>query len=162
MKRKIVLFSIISLLLISGCSKSYSFLDEYDTDIAVKLKYFSPFELEQDPKSLDDTSYDPGNSFHMIKDNKVVCTGNFISPHSYDELSMHLENQDMNIYDKGTKHNLEYTLYSLKGSNQYTYLIKIKDATSALVLENNISVDSAKDCLKNLKISSKQKSIKNS
>ena len=145
--KKVIKAVVLSFLLIvfSGCTTSKSYTYDVSTGDKVKVSIITS-------DGYDMTSSLP---FDITKDDKTISTGTFAKKEAYDYYKNAVNNDaSSKIIDSGTKDNLTYFFYEHVGStNEYNYIIKIKNSDTVVILGNTNSEKSAKNVFENLNIS---------
>lgn len=138
-----ICISLISLLIITGCSsfKAYTFTVETGDKIKVKLDTSDGYDITSDLP------------FTITQDEETLSQGTFITLDGYNQY-IAVVNSDSNaeIIDSGNKDGITYTFYSYNDS-EFNYIIKIDDSNTGILLGNPISEESAKECFERLTIS---------
>ena len=90
--------------------------------------------------------------FEITKDGEVVSQGTFIQGDAYEQYLVSVEkDENAKVLDSGKKDGNEYLFWSYN-DEEYDYAIKIADSDTGLVLGNQISEESAKDCFDRITI----------
>ena len=125
-----------TLVLITGCTKTISYTYEVATGdkIKVSLNVNDGYKL---------TSKLP---FTITKDGNELSQGTFIFGNYYDEyVNIAKEDSKTNIISSGDKDSFEYVFYSYN-NKEYNYVIKIKNSNTAILLKNTNSKEEAIKC----------------
>lgn len=92
---------------------------------------------------------------HLIclsKGDDVLSQGSFVTLDGYNQyLNAAKNDSNAKIIATDNKNGLEYTFYSYD-DKEYNYVIKISDSNTGLLLANNVSEESAKECFSRLTI----------
>lgn len=124
----------------TGCTSSKSFTYNVTTGdkIEVKLNTSNGYDL---------TSNVP---FKITKDNQTLSQGSFITLEGYNEYVVALpKNSNVKVLEQKSENGLEYLFYSYNDS-EYNYVIKISNSNTGILLGNNVSEESAKECFRRL------------
>lgn len=137
-----IFFAFACLFIITGCttSKSYTYNVETGDKIKIKLDTTNKYDLTKDLP------------FTITKEGKTLSQGAFLTNDGYAQY-ISAVNTDSNakIIESKTENGLEYTFYSYNDS-EYNYVIKIVDSNTGLLIGNNVSESSARECFNRLKI----------
>lgn len=145
--KNIVVISILiigMLLTLTGCkttsSKSYSFDVETGDRIKLKLDTSEGYDLSSDLP------------FKISKDDETLSQGIFITEESYNKYMSSVKSQSgVEILDEGSNKEIKYLFYSYN-DKEYNYIIKVNDSKTGILLGNNKSEKSAKECFNRLTI----------
>ena len=147
MRRKTCIISAILLvaLMVSGCGKEKSHFYTMSNNDKIAITYDTS-------DKFDVSSNVP---FVISCDGKELSEGTFMALDAYyTELdAATYDTESFSIIDSGADDDIEYTFYS--DGEQYNYLIYIKDSNTSVMLKNDISEDSAKECFDHLKFTLK-------
>ena len=148
MKKLIMSITIVGIMLLTltGCGttkKAYTYNVETGDAIEVELTMNGGYDITSDIP------------FVISKDGKNLSQGSFITDAGYNQY-ISLVNNDSNsrIIESTTKNGLQYTFYTYNNT-EWNYIIKIVNSNSGLLLGNNISEESARDCFERLVITKK-------
>lgn len=136
---------LVVMVLSTGCGTSkttisYTYKVETGDNIKISLTTNDGYDMTSD------------TPFVISKDNKELSQGTFISAEFYDTYIDSIENDDKaEIIDKGTKANCSYVMWDYAGS-EYNYVVMINGTNTALLVANNVSEESAKECFSRLEI----------
>ena len=138
-----IIISIITCMIFAtGCTttKAYTFNVETGDSVKVSLTTNDDYDITSDLP------------FKISKGDDTLSQGQFITLDGYNQY-IDAVNNDTNskIIETNTKDGLEYTFYSYNDS-EYNYIIKISDSNTGLMLANNVSEESAKECFSRLTI----------
>lgn len=148
-KKRNVLIIICLLVMLTGCgngvqlksNKAYEFTVETGDTIQVSLDTSDKYNI---------TSELP---FAISCDDKVLSQGDFIIGEAYDEYVNAVQtDSNAKVLDSGTKDCNEYFFWSYNNV-EFNYVILIGDSKTGIVLGNNISEESARECFNRLTIS---------
>ncbi len=152
MKKTLKIFSCLSLvvmLFVTGCGKlkttiSYTYKVETGDNIIISLTTNDGYNLTSDIP------------FVISKDNKELSQGIFISAEYYTAYIDSIENDDKaEIIDEGTKANCSYVMWNYDDS-EFNYVVMINGTKTGLLIANNVSEESAKECFSRLEIKVKE------
>lgn len=145
-KRLVYVFAILSMMILFvGCgnaktSKSYTFNVETGDSVKVKLDTSDKYNI---------TSEVP---FEISQDGDVKSQGTFIFGEAYDQYKDVVDTDaNAELLDSGNKDGNEYVFWSYNDS-EYNYAILIEGSSTGLILGNNVSEESAKECFNRLTI----------
>ena len=130
-----------------GSSKttvSYTYKVETGDDITLSLVTNDGYGLTSDLP------------FVISKDKEELSQGTFIAAEYYDEYVDSVSNdENAKIIDEGDKDNYSYVMWNY-GDSEYNYVIKIKNTNTGILIANNVSEKSAKECFERLEITVKE------
>ena len=145
-KRLVYVFAILSMMILFvGCgnaktSKTYTFNVETGDSVKVKLDTSDKYNI---------TSEVP---FEISQDGDVKSQGTFIFGEAYDQYKDVVDtDENAELLDSGNKDGNEYVFWSYNDS-EYNYAILIKGSSTGLILANDVSEESAKECFNRLTI----------
>ena len=145
-KRLVYVFAILSMMILFvGCgnaktSKIYTFNVETGDSVKVKLDTSDKYNI---------TSEVP---FEISQDGDVKSQGTFIFGEAYDQYKDVVDtDENAELLDSGNKDGNEYVFWSYNDS-EYNYAILIKGSSTGLILANDVSEESAKECFNRLTI----------
>lgn len=145
-KRLVYVFTILSMMILFvGCgnaktSKTYTFNVETGDSVKVKLDTSDKYNI---------TSEVP---FEISQDGDVKSQGTFIFGEAYDQYKDVVDtDENAELLDSGNKDGNEYVFWSYNDS-EYNYAILIKGSSTGLILANDVSEESAKECFNRLTI----------
>lgn len=147
MKKKLVyMFTILSIMILFvGCgnaktSKTYTFNVETGDSVKVKLDTSDKYNI---------TSEVP---FEISQDGDVKSQGTFIFGEVYEQYKDVVDtDENAELLDSGNKDGNEYVFWSYNDS-EYNYAILIEGSSTGLILANDVSEESAKECFNRLTI----------
>lgn len=144
-----VLFIGVMLVLLTGCdsssngvksSKSYTYNVETGDKVKITLDTSNNYNI---------TSSLP---FTISKGDEDLAKGIFLDETGYKYYKKATESgANVTIIDSGSKDNIDYIFYNYNDT-EFNYVIKIKNSNTGILLGNNVSKDSAKECFDRLKI----------
>lgn len=149
MKKKISVFilAITTVLLLAGCeaksssSKSYTYSVETGDSIKVSMDTSDKYDI---------TSELP---FIVSCDGSTLSQGIFITANDYQAYANAIgEDENAVILDSGSKDENEYIFWSYNDS-EFNYAILIHDSGTGILLGNNVSEESARECFERLTFS---------
>lgn len=145
-KRLVYVFAILSMMILFvGCgnaktSKSYTFNVETGDSVKVKLDTSDKYNI---------TSEVP---FEISQDGDVKSQGTFIFGEAYEQYKDVVDtDENAELLDSGNKDGNEYVFWSYDDS-EYNYAILIEGSSTGLILANDVSEESAKECFNRLTI----------
>lgn len=137
---------ILSLIGLTGCTskKSFTYKVETGDKIKVEMNTTGGYDL---------TSELP---IKFSKDDEVISEGSFGKKNAYDTYSKLIKSQSsVEVLEEDETKNLEYIFYKTKNTylntEEYNYIIKIKNSDTCFMIANKVSEDSARDIFKRLK-----------
>ncbi len=151
MKKVTAVICIFMLMLscITGCKrasgetnnyKAYTFAVETGDNVIVKLNISDKYDI---------TSKIP---FEVSKDGEVQSQGVFITAKDYDAYVESVsKDEKAKIIDSGKKDSCEYLMWNYNNT-EFNYVILIENSNTGIVLGNNVSEKSAKECFERLEI----------
>lgn len=149
MKQKMTLSAILLCLtlLLCGCEKTLtmSYTYEVDTGDAVKLTM----------DITDDYGITSDLPFALTCGEETLSQGTFITAQGweeYKELVTETEDEDVTVLDSGEKDGNEYVFWSYQ-EEEYNYAILVGGSNTGLLLGNDVSEESARECFERLTIS---------
>ena len=140
---------LVFMLFATGCGSSkttvsYTYKVETGDDITLSLVTNDGYGLTSDLP------------FVISKDNEEFSQGTFIAAEYYDEYVDSVSNdENAKIIDEGDKDNYSYVMWNY-GDSEYNYVIKIKNTNTGILIANNVSEKSAKECFERLEITVKE------
>lgn len=155
MKKKIILvlntIFITSLILLTGCgnavtkkSISYTFAVDTGDKIIVTLD------------ASDGYSMSGNDRFEIKKDGEILSQGVFIFLDGYELYADGVRDASKTkLLEEGTKGDNEYVMWNYDDS-EYNYVMKIYGSNTALVIGNDVSEESARECFERLDIKVKE------
>lgn len=130
---KLVALAVVLLLLV-GCNKSYSFTYKVSSGDNVKI----------DLNATGGYSFDSSLPFKINKDGSTLMQGEFITLDGYNMYKQLITSQSTyQVLDTGSIDNIEYVFYST--NSQYSYIIKINNSNTGLLLTSSVSKEAAED-----------------
>ncbi len=145
-KRLVYVFAILSMMILFvGCgnaktSKTYTFNVETGDSVKVKLDTSDKYNI---------TSEVP---FEISQDGDIKSQGTFIFGEAYEQYKDVVDtDENAELLDSGNKDGNEYVFWSYNDS-EYNYAILIKGSSTGLILGNDVSEESAKECFNRLTI----------
>ncbi|WP_027438596.1 hypothetical protein [Lachnospira multipara] len=134
---------LVTVVFMVGCKNvttfmSYTFTEDDGDQIRVKLKTNDGYKL---------TSSVP---FEVKKDSDTITSGGFIYANQYEEyVKVAKSDPSCTVIDEGKRGNINYLMWNYNDT-KYNCVIQIKDANIAILLNNTISEESAKEVLNRL------------
>ena len=146
-KTALVIVSLLSILLFAvGCTTSKTFTKSYTYNVTTG----DTIKVQLDRTGGYDISAE--SPFKISKDDDVLGQGAFITLAGVDQyLDLVEKDSDSKVIEKDSANGLEYTFYSYK-DEEYNYVIKISGSNTGILLANDVSEESAKECFKRLTI----------
>lgn len=136
---------LVVMLFVTGCGNSkttisYTYKVETGDNITISLTTNDGYNLTSD------------TPFVISKDNEELSQGTFISAEYYDAYIDSVKNDDKaEIIDEGTKTNCSYVMWNYANS-EFNYVVMINGTNTGLLIANNVSEESAKECFSRLDI----------
>lgn len=152
MKKKFnIIFSLIVvvMLFVTGCGDSkttvsYTYKVETGDNIKISLTTNDGYKLTSDIP------------FVITKDKKELSQGTFISAEYYTAYVDSVKNDEKaEIIDEGTKSDCSYVMWNYNDS-EFDYVVMINGTNTGILIANNISEESAKECFDRLEIKVKE------
>lgn len=147
MKKKLVCLATMLCMVLgmTGCktnlNMAYTFNVETGDSIKVKLDIKDNYKLSSDVP------------FVISCEDETLSQGMFIYADAYEQYVEAAETDEKaEILDSGEKDGNEYVFWSYDDS-EFNYAILIEDSDTAILLGNNVSEESAKECFERLTIS---------
>lgn len=144
-----VLFIGVMLVLLTGCdsssngvkfSKSYTYNVETGDKVTLTLDTSDDYNLTSDLP------------FTISRGDEDLTKGIFLTETNYEYYKKAAQSgANVTIIDSGSKDNIDYIFYNYNDT-EFNYVIKIKDSHTGILLGNNVSEKSAKECFNRLKI----------
>lgn len=150
MKSNLLILGFIIIVSLCGCASTtakktvaYTYSVETGDNIVVELDASGNYGLSSEIP------------FEISHNGEVISHGIFIYSDYYSEYIETVKN-DSNaiIIDSGENDSCEYLMWNYKGE-EFNYVMKIKGTDTGLLLGNNVSEESAKECFQRLKITVK-------
>lgn len=152
MKKKFnIIFSLIVVVMLffTGCGDSktpvsYTYKVETGDNIKISLTTNDGYELTSDIP------------FVISKDKKELSQGTFISAEYYTAYVDSVKNDEKaEIIDEGTKSDCSYVMWNYNDS-EFDYVVMINGTNTGILIANNVSEESAKECFDRLEIKVKE------
>lgn len=142
-KMGLLISGMVLLLSLAGCNSSKAFTYSVETGDSVKVS------LDTSDK-YDMTSDLP---FAISCDGETFSQGLFITAENYSQY-VEVVNTDETaaLLDSGSKDGNQYIFWSYNDS-EYNYAILIGDSNTGMILANNVSEESARECFNRLTVS---------
>lgn len=141
-KLSILVSGMILLLSLTGCntSKAYTYNVETGDSVKISLDTSDQYDI---------TSNLP---FVISHDEETLSQGVFMTAENYGQY-VEVVNADetATLLDSGSKDGNQYIFWSYNGA-EYNYAILIGDSNTGVLLGNNVSEESARECFERLKI----------
>ena len=134
--------------LFTGCgdsktSLSYTYNVETGDKISISINIADGYSLSSNVP------------FTISKDKEKLSQGTFITAAYYNEYVDSIKSDDnAEIIDEGTKGDCSYVMWNYNDS-EYNYVIMIEGTNTGILLGNNVSEESAKECFDRIDISEK-------
>lgn len=138
----LILVLFIGVFIISGCTtkKGVTYTVETGDKVKVMLKTNDGYDI---------TATIP---FTISENGETRCQGTFITVDGYQQYLNAVNNDSLSkIIKNDTKDNLSYTFYNYNNS-EWNYIIKINNSKTGIILGNNISEDTAKECFERISL----------
>lgn len=152
MKKKFNIFFsliVVVMLFVTGCGDSkktvsYTYKVETGDNIKISLTTNDGYELTSDIP------------FVISKDKKELSQGTFISAEYYTAYVDSVKNDEKaEIIDEGTKSDCSYVMWNYNDS-EFDYVVMINGTNTGILIANNVSEESAKECFDRLEIKVKE------
>lgn len=141
MKKLISLLSILmAACLFAGCTtaKSYTYSVETGDSVKVELDTTGGYNITSDVP------------FVISKDGKDLSQGTFIFSNAYEDYVDEVSEQvGVTLLDSGEKDGMEYIFWSYNDT-EFNFAILLDGSDTGIVLGNNISEESARECFDRL------------
>lgn len=140
---------IVVMLFITGCGNSkttvsYTYKVETGDNITISLTTNDGYELTSDIP------------FVISKDKQELSQGTFISAEYYTTYVDSVKNdENAEIIDEGTKSGYNYVMWNYNDS-EFDYVVMINGTNTGILIGNNVSEESAKECFDRLEIKVKE------
>lgn len=137
------------MLLFTGCgdsktSLSYTYNVETGDEVVISINTADGYSLSTDVP------------FTISKDKEELSQGTFITAEYYSAYVNSVKSDDSaKIIDEGTKGKCNYVMWNYNDS-EYNYVIMIEGTNTGVLLGNNVSEKSAKECFNRMEISIKE------
>lgn len=126
----------ITLLVVTGCTKTMSYTYEVATGDKIKVT----LNVNEGHKFKTDLP------FTITKDDKELSQGTFIYGKYFDEyVNAAKTDSNATIISSGETDNFEYAFYSYN-NKEYNYVIRVKNSNTAILLGNTNSKEEAIKC----------------
>ena len=134
--------------LLFGCemssSKAYTYAVDTGDSIKVSLNTKDGYDLSS------------GDPFAISYNGEVLSQGTFMQAEAYEQFEDAVKNdENAQLLDSGVKDGNTYIFWSFNGV-EFNYAILVGDSDTTVVLGNNVSEESAKECFARLTITAKQ------
>ncbi len=142
-KLSILVSGMILLLSLAGCntSKAYTYNVETGDSVKISLDTSDQYDI---------TSNLP---FVISHDEETLSQGVFMTAENYSQYAEVVNaDETATLLDFGSKDGNQYIFWSYNGA-EYNYAILIGDSNTGVLLGNNVSEESARECFERLKIS---------
>ena len=146
MKKIIILLLCVVIMsaLIVGCrtnsSKAYTFTVDNGDKIKITLDTSDDYDISSDLP------------FTISCDEEMLSQGSFILDETYEQYVSIVETDEKaKLLDSGTKYGHKYIFWCYNGS-EYNYAILIDDSSTGIIIGNQVSEESAKECFNRLNI----------
>ena len=125
----------------TNSSKAYTFKVDTGDQVKVELNTADRYDITSDLP------------FVISKDNKTLSQGTFITADDYDSyVSVVNDTDTATVIDKGDNETYEYIMWN-NNDEEYDYAIHLKDSKTGILIGNNVSEKSAKECFSRLTFS---------
>lgn len=144
MRKKLFSLIVLVCILISlaGCTSSKAYTFSVTTGDSVKLSL----------DTTDDYDITSDMPFVISCGGETLSQGQFIPAETYEQYAALIESAaDATVLDSGTKDGNEYVFWAYNDS-EFNYAIMIGDSATGLLLGNNVSEASARECFERLTI----------
>ena len=134
--------------LFTGCgnsktSLSYSYSVETGDKVTISINTSDGYSISSDVP------------FTISKDKEELSQGTFITAESYSAYVDSVKaDSNAEIIDEGTKGDCSYVMWNYNNS-EYNYVIMLEGTNTGILLGNNVSEESAKECFNRIDISGK-------
>lgn len=130
-------------LLAAGCtsSKTVTYNVETGDSISIKLDTSEGYDISTDVP------------FTISQNDETISQGTFITAESYQQYVDAVKSTEgVTIIDSGENDTCEYLMWN-NNDTEYDYVVLIKESDTGVLIGNNVSEKSAKECLDRLTIS---------
>ena len=135
----------ISALVFTGCTKTLSYTFNVSTGDEIKVSL-----EESDGYTLTNKSDTEGVDFTIKKDDEVISEAVFATEEDYEYYAEGVEDsEDTKIIDKGEKDNFSYVMWNYN-NEEFNCVVLINDSKTAVIIGNQVSEESAKECFERL------------
>jgi hypothetical protein len=148
-EKSFICMLLVGMLFVVGCGNatttvSYTYTIETGDSIIISLNTNDGYSLSSDIP------------FVISKDKEEQSQGTFIEAEYYSIYVDSVENdENAEIIDQGEKDNCSYVMWNY-GDSEYDYVIMINGTNTGILLGNNVSEESAKECFDRLTITVKE------
>ncbi|MDE7435166.1 MAG: hypothetical protein K2N01_05035 [Lachnospiraceae bacterium] len=130
---------------LTGCTtsshKAYTYSVETGDSVEIKLDTSDHYAITSDIP------------FVISRDGEVLSQGTFIHAEYYAQYEEAARTDEhAQILDSGTKDGSQYVFWSYNDS-EYNYVILVEDSDTGIILANNVSEESARECFDRLTFS---------
>ncbi len=130
-------------LLAAGCtsSKTVTYNVETGDSISIKLDTSEGYDISTDVP------------FTISQNDETISQGTFITAESYQQYVDAVKSTEgVTIIDSGENDTCEYLMWN-SNDTEYDYVVLIKESNTGVLIGNNVSEKSAKECFNRLTIS---------
>lgn len=130
-------------LLAAGCtsSKTVTYNVETGDSISIKLDTSEGYDISTDVP------------FTISQNDETISQGTFITAESYQQYVDAVKSTEgVTIIDSGENDTCEYLMWN-NNDTEYDYVVLIKESDTGVLIGNNVSEKSAKECFNRLTIS---------
>ena len=131
------------MLLAAGCtsSKTVTYNVETGDSISIKLDTSEGYDISTDVP------------FTISQNDETISQGTFITAESYQQYVDAVKSTEgVTIIDSGENDTCEYLMWN-SNDTEYDYVVLIKESNTGVLIGNNVSEKSAKECFNRLTIS---------
>ncbi|WP_294188837.1 hypothetical protein [uncultured Clostridium sp.] len=134
------------MLMIAGCgkgsfSKAYTYSVTTGDSVKIKLNTSDNYDISADMP------------FKITKDGEVLSQGTFMQGEMYNQYVESAQyDEKVKVIDSGKIGENEFLFYEYNNS-EFNYVVLVGDSNTGLIIGNNVSEESARECFERLEIS---------
>ncbi|MDY2632899.1 MAG: hypothetical protein SOV85_16370 [Clostridium sp.] len=134
------------MLMIAGCgkgsfSKAYTYSVTTGDSVKIKLNTSDNYDISADMP------------FKITKDGEVLSQGTFMQGEMYNQYVESAQyDEKVKVIDSGKIGENEFLFYEYNNS-EFNYVVLVRDSNTGLIIGNNVSEESARECFERLEIS---------
>ena len=132
--------------MIAGCgkgsfSKAYTYSVTTGDSVKIKLNTSDNYDISADMP------------FKITKDGEVLSQGTFMHGEMYNQYVESAQyDEKVKVIDSGKIGENEFLFYEYNNS-EFNYVVLVRDSNTGLIIGNNVSEESARECFERLEIS---------